>query len=181
MVNGVAVKVATLDSRPIYQLYPSRGMDEQSNQYVVAKLIAPTKVHPQEHLTLMFCDSTGNTAQYGDAEALTPTLRLVGDTNVERLVENLGYVLVAPEALAELEVLGKAAALTWYRANILGPDDRAYADENWGLFAAQYLVDNQRAQAPCAQRNQVPWKSQETVAEIQSRREREAYRDYLFG
>jgi hypothetical protein len=183
MVNGVAVKLSdTADGRPVFQLYPSRGMDESSRQYVVADTVDGGGWVAEKHTTLHFCDASGDVSMFTPTEALAPHLRLVGlDIGVDQAIANLGYVLIGKHDLEGLQVLGKAAALEWYRANISVSGETDYAEQNWGIFAAEYLVSSRKVDKPVARRNQVPWQKHESRHARQMHREREAYSEYLVG
>jgi hypothetical protein len=156
-------------------------MDETSHQYVMAKEVTGTRAAPRAHVTLMFCDEGGNTAMYANSEALPPSLRLVDREDTDQMLANLGYIVVEPETVRELQVIGMAAAIAWYRANLSVTGEQDYANNNWGLFAAQYLVDSVKVPAPQKRSNHVPWKQHEARAAAEARRERAAYQDYLFG
>ena len=186
MTSGIAVRLPTPEGitdqpPPMYRLYPSRGMDEASHQFVVAKMVPAREGVPQPHLTLMFCDASGNTGPYVETEALPSQYRLVDNEDVDQTIANLGYVLVMPEDLPELEVIGKTAAVAWYRENISVPGEQDYAENNWGLFAAEHLIASQRAAIPKRRTNSVPWKQHQAYADAKARQERAVYRDYLFG
>ena len=179
MTNGIAVHVFTKESKePVFRLYPSLGMDEDTKQFVVSKSVTDGA---QPYETLVACNATGSSAQYLDAEALTPRLRIVGQGDVRQALNNLGYIVVDKAHLDELQTIGVTGALTWYQANILGPGAQEYADNNWGLFAAQHLVTQQKALRPLKRQNSVSWRAHEKEQETKNKRERAAYRDYLFG
>lgn len=170
MPSGIAVRIKDVELRKfftgsaLFRLYPSLGMSEDEDNHVVVAFSPAAVDHGVRETSIFKCDASGRTARWGGldggAEALAPCERIVGRYDVEAALANLGgagYLEVDVEQLEGLRTLAMAQAAIFCETRLTKTtqDVQDYAANNWGMFAAMYLVQQRQRPAPMQSVNHV--------------------------
>lgn len=173
VLHGPASPKYFREGSQLFRLFPSKGNDEQTKAWAVVAFGSGADHGFKE--TTVFEVAPDGALQRWSAELLEPHERVIGRHDVDSALANLGYL---PVTLAEAEALrGPAmdAAARYARERFRGTaaDTQDYAENNWGLFAAQQLVSSgQRADCIRAT-NTINWAAlaEEAAEERQARLE----------
>lgn len=169
MPQGIAVRIGPAPSRfyagsDIYQLFPSLGQFEGQDDHVVVAITPCAIDHGLRETTVFRCMPDGSIPphlglDYG-AEALAKSQRIVGRYDAHAALANLsgaGYLVVDAESLAPLKALAlkRAQAFAQEKLSLNRAHARAYANDNWGLFASEHLVESGIHDPPSRSTNHV--------------------------
>lgn len=155
MPSGITVHVGPASghrfhpSSSVYQVFPSLGMFETNDNFVLVAVTDRAVDHGHAETTVFKCDKTGATEAWGGldggAEALPPAKRVVGRHDHAAALANLGsdgYLIVDSEDLPEIRAIGMNHAKKEASEKLALSESCAedYASNNWGIFAAMHLV-----------------------------------------
>jgi len=146
VLHGAASPQYFRPGSQLFRLFPSKGNDEQTKAWAVVAFGSGADHGFKE--TTVFEVSPDGALQRWSAELLDPHERVIGRHDVDSALANLGYLSVTPTEAEALRGPAMAAAVRYARKRFGGEETDAqdYAENNWGLFAAQGLVSSgQRA------------------------------------
>ncbi|KWT98045.1 MULTISPECIES: hypothetical protein [unclassified Variovorax] len=180
MAHGIAVSLGTpplnrfREGSQLFRLHPSLGEYEDIKNIVTVAVTGAAVDHGHPETTVFFTDEQGDAGHYlglGFAEALPREHRIVGKHDVYAALRNLRYLPVGADRLPELRTKGHELALAFATSSsYLDPED--YAANNWGMFAAKYLVENEGLEDLPPVANKVDWAAIDT-REAQERQARD--------
>jgi hypothetical protein len=165
MAHGIAVPLGAApltrfrEGSQLYRLYPSLGEFEHVRSVVTVAVTGAAVDHGYPETTVFFTDEMGDAEHYcglQGAEALAREHRIVGRHDVAAALRNLRYLPVTADRLEDLRTKGLALALAFASSSgYLDPED--YAANNWGMFAAKHLVENEGVEDLPQASNDVDW------------------------
>lgn len=173
VLQGPASPQYFREGSQLFRLFPSKGNDEQTKAWAVVAFGSGADHGFKE--TTVFEVSPDGALQRWSAELLAPHERVIGRHDVDSTLANLGYLPVTPAEADVLRGPAMEAAARYARERFRGDETDAqdYAENNWGLFAAQGLVSS-GARADCVRAtNTINWAAlaEEVAVERQARLE----------
>lgn len=156
----------------LFRVYPSLSNFEDHRHYVVVAYTERARDHGRPETSIFATNEDGKPVECLDAGAkeLSREERIVGEYNVTAALSNLktGYHLVTEEEFPALRKAAYQAAKDFATNRMCWREKEAveYADNNWGLFAAN-LLDADRG--PLVQtKNSINWKAMDEEDEARA-------------